>query len=54
MDYERPKNPFQLDHGWFWYDETKIEYGPYNTYELAKADLERYCKEFLYETDCNN
>lgn len=36
------------DGSWWWYTETWTdEYGPYDTKELAEADLRKYCKEFL-------
>lgn len=34
------------DGTWYFWDETwSIEYGPYNTEELAKKVLEEYCRE---------
>ena len=33
---------------WYWWDETwSVETGPFDTKELAQADLDAYCKEFL-------
>lgn len=49
MEYELAPNPYQKDENgkWYWNDETGLEEGPYDSEGAAKADLDRYCKEFL-------
>lgn len=32
---------------WFFYDESYLEYGPYETQAQAESELNRYCKEVL-------
>lgn len=32
---------------WFWYDETELSYGPYDTWEEANKDLQKFIREIL-------
>jgi hypothetical protein len=38
-------NPYQRDDGWYFYDETGAEVGPYDTEDEALTDLLQYIKD---------
>lgn len=45
------ENPYYGEYkgqvGWWWFDETEDLYGPYETEDKAKTDLQKYIKEML-------
>ena len=40
-------NPYEKDGKWWWYDETQLDYGPYDTEEEALLVLKEYCEKYL-------
>lgn len=44
MYFEKDESVMQKSDGWYWYDETGDEHGPYNTRELVEKQIKDYCK----------
>ena len=44
--YQLP-NPYMDENGWWWYDETEMPDGPYDTRAEAATVCDNYCREVL-------
>ena len=42
-------NPYkdEYNNNWYWFDETELSYGPYETWEEANEDLQKFVEEVL-------
>lgn len=41
------QNPYEDNGKWYWYDETTLPYGPYETKEQAQCELQKYVDYLL-------